>query len=101
MRVNEAAAILRDAWMRAVMGKHQDKEGHRFGEIAEAFKMGMDALYEKDEGRLVEVIRCEDCKHFNATEEIEGVSWTGFCNYGQFHTDEDDFCSRGVRNNDL
>ena len=45
----------------------------------------------------VEVVRCKDCKHFAPCEEITGVSWTGFCNYGEFHTDEDDFCSRGER----
>jgi hypothetical protein len=48
-------------------------------------------------GLLVEVIRCEKCKHFSPRNEIEGVSWTGWCNYGEFHTDEDDFCSRGER----
>lgn len=45
----------------------------------------------------VEVIRCKSCVHFTACEEIEGFSWTGFCNYGDYHTDEGDFCSRGVR----
>ena len=46
------------------------------------------------------VVRCKDCKRFKPCKEIEGVTWTGFCNYGQFHTDEDDFCSRGERRND-
>ena len=45
----------------------------------------------------VEVVRCEDFKHFESCEEVEGVSWTGFCNYGEFYTDEYDFCSRGER----
>lgn len=45
----------------------------------------------------VEVCRCKDCKHFAPCDEVDGVSWTGFCNYGVFHTDEDDFCSRGER----
>jgi hypothetical protein len=45
----------------------------------------------------VEVVRCKDCKRFASCEEVDGVSWTGFCEYGQFHTDEDDFCSRGER----
>lgn len=48
----------------------------------------------------VPVVRCEDCKHFAHCEEVEGVSWTGFCNYGEFHTDEEDFCSRGERRSD-
>ena len=46
---------------------------------------------------VVIVTRCEDCGHFDACEEVEGVSWTGFCQYGNFHTDEEDFCSRGER----
>lgn len=45
----------------------------------------------------VEVVRCKDCKSFKPCKEIEGVSWTGYCNYGEFHTDDDDFCSRGER----
>ena len=48
----------------------------------------------------VPVVRCKDCKRFEPRQEIEGVSWTGFCNYGEFHTDEEDFCSRGERRND-
>lgn len=48
----------------------------------------------------VPVVRCKDCKHFAHCEEVEGVSWTGFCNYGEFHTDEEDFCSRGERRSD-
>lgn len=43
------------------------------------------------------VVRCKDCKYFKACEEIPGGSWTGFCISGSFHTDEDDFCSRGVK----
>lgn len=45
----------------------------------------------------VTVVRCNKCKHFTKMREIEGLSWTGFCNYGNFHTDEEDFCSRGER----
>lgn len=45
----------------------------------------------------VEVVRCKDCKWFEPCEEIEGESWTGYCTYGEFHTDEMDFCSRGER----
>lgn len=45
----------------------------------------------------VEVVRCKDCLYFTACEEIDGCSWTGFCEAGEFHTDEDDFCSRGVK----
>lgn len=45
----------------------------------------------------VPVVRCKECKHFVQCKEVEGVSWTGFCNYGEFHTDEEDFCSRGER----
>ena len=48
----------------------------------------------------VPVVRCKDCKHFVQCKEVEGVSWTGFCNYGEFHTDEEDFCSRGERRSD-
>lgn len=48
----------------------------------------------------VPVVRCKDCKHFVHCEEVDGVSWTGFCNYGAFHTDEEDFCSRGERRGD-
>lgn len=51
-------------------------------------------------GELVEVIRCRECTRFNPCKEIEGVSWTGWCNYGEFHTDEEDFCSRGERRAD-
>ena len=47
-----------------------------------------------------ELVRCKDCKHFVHCEEVAGVSWTGFCNYGEFHTDEEDFCSRGERRSD-
>ena len=43
------------------------------------------------------VVRCKKCKWFEPCKEIEGVTWTGFCKYGEFHTDEDDFCSRGER----
>ena len=46
------------------------------------------------------IVRCKDCKHFAHCEEVDGVSWTGFCNYGEFHTDEEDFCSRGERRSD-
>lgn len=49
----------------------------------------------------VPVVRCKDCKHFSPCEEVDGVSWTGFCNYGEFHTDEGDFCSRGERRTDV
>lgn len=45
----------------------------------------------------VEVVRCKECTRFSPCEEVEGVSWTGWCNYGEFHTDEDDYCSRGER----
>lgn len=48
-------------------------------------------------GVVVGVVRRKGCKHFEPRAEIEGVSWTGFCNYGEFHTDEEDFCSRGER----
>lgn len=48
----------------------------------------------------VPVVRCKDCKRFSACEEVEGVSWTGYCNYGEFHTDDEDFCSRGERRSD-
>lgn len=48
----------------------------------------------------VPVVRCKECKHFVQCKEVEGVSWTGFCNYGEFHTDEEDFCSRGERRSD-
>ena len=46
---------------------------------------------------IVEVVRCKDCMWFEPCEEIEGESWTGYCTYGEFHTDEMDFCSRGER----
>lgn len=46
---------------------------------------------------VTEVVRCKDCKWFDPREEIEGESWTGYCIYGEFHTDEMDFCSRGER----
>ena len=49
---------------------------------------------------LQEVVRCKDCKWFEPREEIEGESWTGYCTYGEFHTDEMDFCSRGEREED-
>lgn len=49
---------------------------------------------------VVPVVRCWECKHFSPCEEVDGVSWTGFCNYGEFHTDEGDFCSRGERRDD-
>lgn len=50
-----------------------------------------------EEADVVEVVRCRECKHFKACEEVEGATWTGFCNYGEIHTDEEDFCSRGER----
>ena len=40
---------------------------------------------------------CKECRHFEHREEEEGVSWTGYCKYGEHHTDEGDFCSRGSR----
>lgn len=43
------------------------------------------------------VVRCKDCKHFRPCEEVEGESWTGWCAYGDFSTDNLEFCSRGVR----
>ena len=46
---------------------------------------------------VIEVVRCKDCKWFDPREEIEGEMWTGYCIYGEFHTDEMDFCSRGER----
>lgn len=46
---------------------------------------------------VVEVVRCKECTHFKACKEVEGATWTGYCNYGEFHTDEEDFCSRGER----
>ena len=46
----------------------------------------------------VEVVRCKDCKHYKRyDDEIEGVTWQGLCNYGEFFTDDYDFCSRGER----
>ena len=45
----------------------------------------------------VKVVRCKECTRFSPCDEVEGVSWTGWCNYGEFHTDEDDYCSRGER----
>lgn len=59
------------------------------------------ALQKKiDSGQLVEVVRCCDCKHFRSCDEIEGESWTGWCAYGDFHTDDLDYCSRGERRTD-
>ena len=42
------------------------------------------------------IVKCSECKSFRPCEEIIGATWTGFCEYGQFQTD-DDFCSRGER----
>ena len=57
----------------------------------------LDAIMDCKTIDAVEVVRCKDCKWFDPREEIEGESWTGYCIYGEFHTDEMDFCSRGER----
>ena len=73
------------------LGAHSEDDGlYRATDIYNAFDKAptIDA---------VEVVRCKDCKMFAPCEEVDGQTWTGFCKYGQFHTDEDDFCSRGER----
>lgn len=41
------------------------------------------------------VIRCKNCRHYKRyDDEIEGVTWQGLCKYGEFFTDDLDFCSR-------
>ena len=45
----------------------------------------------------VPVLRCKDCKHFCPCEEVDGETWLGWCAYGEFNTDDLDFCSRGER----
>jgi len=56
METYEAIIFLRDAWIQAVLRKKQDEDGHRFGEFANAFKMGIDALADVQEGRVVPVV---------------------------------------------
>lgn len=83
MREYEAFDILRDAWIQAVLRSEQDKDGHRFREIAEAYKIGMDAVIEKAEGTLVKVVRCENCTMHNDCkfEQYQGLN--GFCSLGE------------------
>lgn len=50
---------------------------------------------------MKELVFCMDCKHFTPCQEVDGDSWTGYCYCGNFHTDEEDFCSRGERREDL
>lgn len=45
----------------------------------------------------VPVVRCKGCKHFRPCEEVDGETWLGWCAYGEFNTDDLDFCSRGER----
>ena len=71
---------------------YYDVDGFAIAE--EVYKAG----YRKQSENTVEVVRCRECKHYNAT--------IGFCNY---HTNnagycdelcwvtEDDFCSYGER----
>lgn len=66
-------------------------------DVCELLDDVMYALEEESTIDAVEVVRCKDCKWFEPREEIEGESWTGYCIYGEFHTDEMDFCSRGER----
>lgn len=66
-------------------------------DVCELLDDVMYALEEAPTIDAVEVVRCKDCKWFDPREEIEGESWTGYCIYGEFHTDEMDFCSRGER----
>ena len=82
----------------------------RFGVIVDKGELLRALHYDRDQydkgfvdgkaAAMDELVRCKDCKHFAHCEEVEGVSWTGFCNYGEFHTDEEDFCSRGERRSD-
>ena len=46
---------------------------------------------------FTQVVRCKDCKHFRPCEEVNGETWLGWCAYGEFNTDDLDFCSRGER----
>ena len=46
---------------------------------------------------FAQVVRCKDCKHFRPCEEVNGETWLGWCAYGEFNTDDLDFCSRGER----
>ena len=40
---------------------------------------------------------CSDCTHFEPGEALEQDGWVGYCKYGDFYTDPEDFCSRGKR----
>lgn len=46
---------------------------------------------------FTQVVRCKDCKNFHPCEEVDGETWLGWCAYGEFNTDDLDFCSRGER----
>lgn len=50
----------------------------------------------------VEVVRCEECKHYLACKNINGIIEYYFCNLdaGMVTAQADDFCSLGVRKDD-
>jgi len=48
----------------------------------------------KAEGRLVEVVRCGECRHYNTTGCSDGCGWCENMDRGVF---DEHYCSRGER----
>ena len=59
--------------------------------VNEACRIGMNALKQIRDGKLVEVVRCRDCANFR--QNAHGVCWCD--EYGGAITPED-YCSRAV-----
>ena len=48
----------------------------------------------------VEVVRCEDCKHYKYRWETDDGKWHGICDHSTQHLLDDSFCSYGERKSD-
>lgn len=54
-------------------------------------------------GDLVEVVRCKDCKHYEKTDEND-FRWLisdYWCFMHDAEMEENDFCNRGVKRNEI
>ena len=70
----------------------------KIAEIIEALQQENEQLHElakaKADGRLVEVVRCGKCRHYNTTGCSDGCGWCENMDRGVF---DEHYCSRGER----
>lgn len=53
-----------------------------------------------EDGELVEVVRCKDCKHLDKHGCCKRLAGAGFWDPAAFAVDDEDYCSRGERRSD-